>query len=211
MPILTEFPEIIEKHSQMQRKQEDLSSIREFKKKTDLVSKCLDNLLLFCNNKLKSMITVDKQFGHVVALRQKILREQLFIDALADILNNLFVGNFHLAKITALNRQESEPEILVKKSKDLSTEITKTQLQVILSISKKIYALLEMICKGNKENQNYSFKFIKVFQKHAAYGVGATKTIMSILDENESLLFQLHKAQGLSSDRNNDSIIGHYA
>jgi hypothetical protein len=32
---------------------------------------------------------------------------------------------------------------------------------------------------------------------------------MSILDENESLLFQLHKAQGLSSDRNNDSIIGH--
>ena len=153
MPILTEFPEIIEKHSQMQRKQEDLSSIREFKKKTDLVSKCLDNLLLFCNNKLKSMITVDKQFGHVVALRQKILREQLFIDALADILNNLFVGNFHLAKITALNRQESEPEILVKKSKDLSTEITKTQLQVILSISKKIYALLEMICKGNKENQ----------------------------------------------------------
>jgi Inositol 1,4,5-trisphosphate/ryanodine receptor/MIR domain/RIH domain len=212
MPILKEFPEFIQKHSKVSIKHENLSMIREFKKTTDLIIKCLDNLVLFCKNKLKSMITVDKQFGHVETLRQKILREQLFIDALTDILDTIFQGNFSLSKVLGLGKIDSiDSDIKVKKNKDLSLELHKSQLQTVISIAKKIYIVLSAVCNGNKDNQNYAFKFFKIFQKHAAYGLGATNAMITMLSHNEHLLLQLHKPQGLNSDRSQDSIIGHYA
>lgn len=212
MPILKEVPILIEKYSQIPFGTENLYLLREFKKKTDLVLKCLDNLILFCKNKLKSMITVDKQFGHVEGLRQKILREQLFIEVLAEILDTIFIGNFSLSKVMMLNKMEnSESGGRVTRTSNLAQEITRTQLLSIVLIAKKIYELLAVICKGNKENQAYSFRFFRVFQKHAAYGLGATQTMMTILDENETLLLQLHKSQNQSNERVNDSIIGHYS
>jgi hypothetical protein len=228
MPILTLFPSFVMKHSQTQVRAENLSLIREFKKHTELVQKCLENLSLFCKNTLKSMITVNKQYGHVEALRQKILREQLFIDALADILSTMFIGNFSLSKIMSAlkfekddlvkdkSRDPYQSQILIeepvmKRSKDIQLEMSRSHILMIVNIAKQIYQLLSVICKGNRENQNYSFKFFKVFQKHAAYGLGATNTMMTILDQNETLLLQLHKNQGLSNDRSNDSIISHYA
>lgn len=210
MPILTEYPTFVMKHSQTQASNDNLPLIREFKKYSELVIKCLENLNLFCNNTLKSMITVNKQFGQVEAVRQKILREQLFIDALADILSSIFIGNFSLSRVMTVLRTDQE-EYSKSKSKIKGSELPRSQILLVITIAKKIYSLLSVICKGNQENQNYSFKFFKVFQKHAAYGLGATDTLMTILDQNENLLLKLHKPQGLSTDRGNDSIIGHYA
>lgn len=209
MPILTEYPSFVMKNSQISAKSENLPAIREFKKHSDLVLKCLENLSLFCENNLKSMITLNKQFGQVEAVRQKILREQLFIDALAEILSSIFIGNFSLSRVMIILRPQEENQKV--KSKNHQSDLSRSQILQIVTIAKKIYSLLSVICKGNQENQNYSFKFFKVFQKHAAYGLGATKTMMTILDQNENLLLQLHKPQGLNSDRANDSVIGHYA
>ena len=212
MPILTEFPAFIEKHSQIQVNYDNLSLIKEFKKATGFIANCLDNLLLFCKNKLKSMITIEKQFGQVETIKQKILREQLFIDALAEILNTIFTNNYSLPRVLALGKMEIQKnENKLRKSKELSTEISRRHLNIVANIAKKIYTLISMICKGNKENQNYSFKYFKIFQKHAACGLGATSTMMTILDNNESLLLQLHKPQGIIADRNSDSLIAHYA
>ena len=212
MPILTEFPAFIEKHSQLKIQHDNLLLIREFNKVTGFITNCLDNLLLFCKNKLKSMITIDKQFGQVEAQRQKILREQLFIDALAEILSTMFVNNYSLSRVLALGKLDIiESEKTPRKSKDISAEISRSHLHMVSAIGRKIYTLISVICKGNKQNQHYSFKYVKTFQKHAAYGLGATSTLITILDNNESLLLQLHKPQGISSDHNSDSLISHYA
>jgi hypothetical protein len=140
----------------------------------------------------------------------------------------MFIGNFSLSKIMSAlkfekddlvkdkSRDPYQSQILIeepvmKRSKDIQLEMSRSHILMIVNIAKQIYQLLSVICKGNRENQNYSFKFFKVFQKHAAYGLGATNTMMTILDQNETLLLQLHKNQGLSNDRSNDSIISHYA
>lgn len=91
-PILSSFPDYIIKNYTFSS-QDGGKFIRDFEKYINLIQKCLDDLELFCNNKLQSMVGMDNQYGEVQFARQKMLKEQQFFENLAEILNCLFKTN----------------------------------------------------------------------------------------------------------------------
>ena len=197
MPILRYFPVFIE--SQAHESTQRYSKYRQFQKYTGLLQKSLVELKQFCKNKLETMIKLGTHYGELQFSRQKLLKEQGFIDALAQILNSCFVGPFSLKRI--LKKPQN--------SKDLS----QLQLNKMIQVVKSIYKLLTTICKSNQENQIYAFSFFRVFQKHAAYNLGASECMTSILENNETLLMKLHKplvTSFLDIERTDESIISHY-
>jgi len=55
------------------------------------VQECLVQLELFCTNRLLNT-SIDQKYGEINPLRQKVLREQYFLEVLRDILKNSFTG-----------------------------------------------------------------------------------------------------------------------
>ncbi|CAG9317756.1 unnamed protein product [Blepharisma stoltei] len=209
-PILCSFPEYVSRNSSLVEM--DNKAVKEYEKYMILINKCINDLELFCNNKLQSMVGMDNQYGEVQKARQRMLKEQQFFEALAQILdyalqteneksrveklqwnNNMYVDygslNQELTDFFSPRVHDADPESM--RIKCLALVITNT------------YRLISVICHKNYENQLYAFQFFKIFIKHVGLNVGATKCMLDILRENEKLLLEIHEAK-------NDNIIAHY-
>lgn len=147
--------------------------VKEFLVSSERMNKCLETLSLFCSNKLIGVIDFDKQLGQIKQARQKILKEQQFIELLTDILSKLNVDFLHI--------KSSEGNFL------------SSLLEKVTMITEKIYMILIIICKNNSENQVFAYNFIDIYKQHANYYQIATGLILSIVDNNEKLLYSISR------------------
>ena len=155
---------------------------KDFLSLNENINKCFEQLELYCNNKLIGMIDFQKQFGQIQAMRQKILKEQKFIELFTDILKKTN------AESMLIKLQENGPYAgYYKKINDIII---------------KIYRILIIICRKNVENQNLAYTFIDVYKAHANHHQIATDFIFVILDSNRNLLYSVSKPPS--------SLIEHY-
>ena len=178
-----------------------------FKKKSELMNVCLQQLDLFLQHKLKSSFSIGKKYGQVDKSRQKIFCELMLFDYLSNILDSCFTGDFALFKVAKINRGG-----LQSNSKtNITEEIPLLVTQQLIETARIVYQVMITACQGNAENQKYSFKFFHIFQKHAGYELGATSCMSSILRNNEELLVNLQRTTiNLETGVKYDSIIDHY-
>jgi hypothetical protein len=210
LPILHAFPAHHKKF--MDITHPSVEEIREMDRLMNIKLNCMDDLLLYCRNKLPSMIRVNKQYGEVQLFRQNILREQLFIDALVEILDNIFTDEQSRKKLKKMHR-EHDVDISPEESIILTcTEksFRETYYEYLIKISKKVYELIKTICLHNKVNQEYTFNFFTIFCNHAGLGLGATDSLLSIISNNENLLLKLHTSSSSDYNISDLSIIEFY-
>ena len=193
-PILIDFPKRIirERPSNL----EDIGALERFKKYCKLILKCINNLKLFCKNRLNTMIGIDNHAGEVQYLRQLMLKQQNFFEVLANILDCV-IEKDEYQEISKLF-QPREREFRISKAE------SELPLRKIAEIIGKIYSLLITMCEKNKETQLHAFGFIKIFIKHIGLNLGATNLIISILRNNEELMFGIHQNKDID-------IIKHYS
>lgn len=178
----------------------------------DIMNKCLKDIKKFIHNKLQNSITASNYYGVIDKNRQKSLKELGIIEILTKILVEIFKDEFSLSKVLALPK-ETIKDSKVKFTKiegkvNISKDFNTILLKYLASTAQKIYKVITCACQSNLENQIYVFKFLHIFQSHAGYDLGATKCLISILRNNEHLLFKLNKSNG--SLYHKHSVIDHY-
>lgn len=72
---------------------------------------------------------------------------------------------------------------------------------ILLVLSETVYELLRNMCKNNENNQQECFRNFTIFNEHLAMGIGAEQCIISILSNNERLLYKLH-TENMKKDYN---------
>jgi inositol 1,4,5-triphosphate receptor type 1/inositol 1,4,5-triphosphate receptor type 3 len=222
LPILKSFPAFIEGQNKVQEQSEFISRNREFKKKILLVRKCLKELDNFCKNKLQSMISLNRPFATIDPVRQKILREQYFIDALVELLKCTFTGVYDLAKTKKL-RKDPEDEAKPQGVSLLSVEYTvaehlqrvkhetlRAQLRELLDTVEDAYDLVMTVCQGNAENQAHTFRFCEVFIHHAAYLDKSISCLIAIIQNNEELLLKVATTAAGKTSHKKESVINKF-
>jgi len=65
---------------------------------------CLFQLEKFCRNKLLDYLSVDQVYGYINNFIQDVLKEQLFIELLVQVLIMSFPSYFHLEELKRLER-----------------------------------------------------------------------------------------------------------
>jgi len=122
-PMLRNYLDFIRDESKQATLVDDPIAFRKAERKLKNVQVCLTNLDLFCNNKLLNT-SHDQKYGEVNSFRQKVLREQYFLEILTEILKNSFTI-FELEKVTLWLYYliNSTPEIM--KSECLPQEVLK--------------------------------------------------------------------------------------
>lgn len=181
-----------------------------------LINKCIIDLELFCNNKLQSMVGMDNQYGEVQLARQRMLKEQQFFEALAQILKFSLQADSEKELVKSLKGQnnmyidyellkEDSPELITLKSYENDVEMMRVKL--ISNVVENTYKLITILCHKNRENQLYAYQFFNIFINHVGLNVGATKCMLAILKDNEKLLLEIHEP---SSKSKNDNIISFY-
>lgn len=179
----------------------------------DIMSTCLKSVKKFIYNKMQNSITANKYYGVIDKSRQKSLKELGIIEILARILAEIFKDEFSLNRVLALpkeiNKEKNKISFTNIQTKvDLNKDLNTIILKYLASTAQRIYKVLTCACQSNLENQLYIFKFLHIFQAHAGYDLGATKCLISILKNNEHLLFKLNKPSNFLS--HSHSIIDHY-
>ena len=224
LPILKSFPGFIDGQNKIKEQAEFVARNREFKKKILLVRKCLKELDNFCKNKLQSMISLNRPFATIDPIRQKILREQYFIDALVGLLRCSFTGIYDLAKTKKLRKDTGEDLSKSQGVSLLSVEYTvaehlhrvqhetlRAQLRELLDTVEDAYDLVMTVCQGNMENQKYTFRFNEVFIRHAAYLDKSISCLIAIIQNNEQLLLEVATATaGKSTSHRKESVINKF-
>ena len=166
LPLLRRFPEFLNKQT---ADEQDSKQLKEAKRLVALVTKTVEDLQLFCENRLPHLVAFTKQFGRTEAFRQRLLREQGCFEAISAILTAL-TGKF------ALHQQTSESI-----QKDLR------------ELTEKLYLLVHFICKDNLDNQKYAQSFLELYQVHAAHLTNCVPAMIAIVSGSEEVLLQAHK------------------
>lgn len=185
-PILLSFPE---KFKDILGHLDNSKGFHEFRKYCDSVKTCLKYLKKFVRNRLQSMIGIDNHFGEVQYMRQIILKQHGFFEALAGILDCL-IPEDHFEQYRRLNLLR-EKEYRSNKSE---TDLEKFKLRTISNLLKKTYSLLIQICNNNPETQSHAYKYIKTYVKHVGLELGATDLILEILSNNEELMLGVNSS-----------------
>jgi hypothetical protein len=194
------------------------SKMKEFDKTMSNTLDAINLLNQYCQNKLPSMISLDKQYGEVQIFRQNILRELCFIEILVMTLDGIFREENVRASVTNLVRRMtadvhmgySDEESVVLSEEFVGKEYVvrqfrKNLLNFTTEIGEEIYKLIRIICKNNTSNQEIAFEYFGVFMKHAVCGIGATECMLSIIQDNEALLYSVVKID--DSQRSSGDII----
>jgi len=222
LPILKSFPAFIDGQNKKQEQAEFVARNREFKKKISLVRKCLKELDNFCKNKLQSMISLNRPFATIDPVRQKILREQYFLDALVELLRCTFTGIYDLAKTKKLRKDPDEdpkPQGVSLLSVEYTVaehlhrvqhETLRAQLRELLDTVEDAYDLVMTVCQGNAENQVYTFRFCEVFIHHAAYLDKSISCLIAIIQNNEELLMKVTTAATGKTSHKKESVINKF-
>lgn len=220
LPVLQHFPQLMQGQVVQSSASEALAKNRDFKHHISLLKKCLRDLDLFCRNQLKSMMSLNHRYGQVESSRQNILREQQFLQALADILEIAFTGPYELKRSSKflleileehdelqqqrglrLDTKTNLLSILVEADQQLKLlqqDIEKKQLKELADIVEQTYDLLTVICKDNQDNKQFVFKVFPIIQTHAPYIRHATVCMREIVKDNEALLIKLTQTEGLN-------------
>jgi len=170
LPLLRRFPELLNQHSD---REPDLDEYREFRRYLGLIVNTVQDLQLFCENRLPHLVAFTKQFGRTETLRQRLLREQKCLEAVAAMLG-VFKGRFDL-------NQKATSEYGLKEQRDLR------------ELAEKLYALVIGICKDNLANQKYAQSFLELYQLQAASLTNCVPAMIAIVSGSEELLLQAHK------------------
>ena len=172
LPLLRRFPRFLERHAA-----EQPSHYREFRKFLELVHKTLTDLQLFCGNRLTSLVAFTRSYGSVEALRQKLLREQHCLEALADLLTQAFRGRFDLAELQALS------------------DLDQAEFRDLRELAEQAYDLITAICQDNPANQRYAYQFFSLFQQQAPYLRNCIPCMVTIVSGSEELLLRVNRPQ----------------
>ena len=160
----------------------DFQDFKRLLKVCDNVKNCLENLKLYCDNKLIGMIRFHKQFGQMRTMRQKMLREQNFIELFTEILQGV-----NIERVFAKSQENDSFSIYYQK---------------IMEISQRVYEILIIICEKNPESQACAYSFIEIYKHYVNYQKEATSFLLSILENNPTLLSSISKPPS--------SLIEHY-
>jgi len=219
LPILRHFPTFLKKRKAENASSELIAQNREFKRYLSLLRKCMENLMLFCCNKLQSMMSLTHKYGQVESSRQNILREQHFLNALGDILQYAFTGPFELKRISRFllekaSERSSDKHKSVHPQRVYSTllsidyapgqqfqrlqqDFEKSEAKDLADIVELTYELISVMCTDNRDNKKVAFRLFPVMQQHAPFLRNATLCMQTIVQNNEELLILLHKSEGL--------------
>ena len=164
---------------------ENTKSFLKFRKYTESILRCLDDLKLFIQNELKTMIGMDTHFGEVQYMRQMMLRDQNFFQPLINILNCDLFDQFYLQMKEKCIKQD------ISKFKKNSLDPESIKIKTFIEILQSTYKLLNCICERNNENQKELFQYRDIFAKHMGLKVGSTKLLLNIIKNNEELILKL--------------------
>jgi len=167
------------------------------------IQECLIQLELFCTNRLLNT-SLDQKYGDINPSRQKVLREQYFLETLSDILRLSFTkaecekyleprnkaGTSNNIKSTVTARFQS-----IAKKLFISPKKAQNQLIVEekIKICQLIYQLIQSICKNNPENELYAYNLLHQFQYQIKYLQEAVDCFISIISTNHTLLTRLNE------------------
>jgi len=172
LPLLRRFPLFLERHSA-----EHPTHYREFRKFIELVRRTITDLQLFCGNRLTSLVAFTRSYGSVEALRQKLLREQHCLEALADLLTQAFRGRFDLAELQKLS------------------DLDQAEFRDLRELAEQAYELITAICRDNPANQRYAFQFFTLFQRQAPYLRNCIPCMVTVVSGSEELLLRVNRPQ----------------
>ena len=170
LSLLRYFPDLLTQQAETEK---NLKEYREFKRYLGIISKTVTDLQKFCDNRLPHLVAFTKKYGQMEALRQKLLREQKCLEAVAALLS-AFTGQFDVS-------QKTMCEYDLNKQRDL------------LELAEMLYALVISICKDNLANQKYAQKFLELYQLQAPYLANCVSAMITIISGSEELLLQAHK------------------
>lgn len=166
------------------------------------VQNCLKNLDNFCNNRLLNT-SPNQKYGEVNPFRQKVLREQYFLETVVQILHRSLTEE-EILKHREFTSSEGSPQkttlkslkSMVHKMKFSTKPLRNTEKAMIedkIQICKIIYQLLVSICKNNPLNEIYTYRLIGNFRLHIKYYEEAVACISQIIGQNEEILSKLNE------------------
>ena len=137
----------------------------------NLIEKSLNRIEMLCQNKLKKLVSVDVTCGDVDSAKQSALRDVQFISSLTEVLQ--FFANF---KIYAIKNIDAQKLVHLK----------------IKSVLSSIFRLITLMCLNKKENQEEAFANISTYCKFIDKSVGANEFLISLVKNNENILYKMH-------------------
>jgi len=181
----------------------EINPLRKESNKYKEVQECLVQLELFCTNRLLNTST-DQKYGEINPFRQKVLREQYFLEVLRDILKNSFSAlefEKYLEPASQIEKTERTKTLLVSRFqtavKKLFIKPKKAQQQLVVeektNICLSIYSLLKTICKDNAENELYAYDLLSQFPQHTKFFEEAVDCFVSIVSTNQTLLNRINE------------------
>lgn len=211
IPVLSSFAPFISKYKSNPT-EDPYTLIKDFKKRMDIMEKCLTNIQKFIKNKLQNCMSATKHYGIIDKARQRNIKELGIIEILVNILEENFTEGFSLGKVlllpTKLNKKGRIKFDKNTEKIDLGKDLNLILLKYLAGTTQMIYKVITDACLDNLENQVYVSKFFDVFQKHSGYELGATRCLTSLLKNNQTLLYKLHRSTSLTTQQ--CSIIDHY-
>ncbi|CAD8168125.1 unnamed protein product [Paramecium pentaurelia] len=184
---------------------------------------CIAELENFVNNKSYTT-SAEQQFGSINQYRQKLMREQFYIDILIKILERIITkGELEFYQKFEIDQDQSEKQsknnfeivsniIFDDKSFMMNEQKTENTLKTEyynyvkskIELIDQIYQFLGSVCKLNKENQIYTYDLIPYFQLHTKYLPTAIEAAINIVSNNKYLLYKLSEDIKIEFYENNE-------
>ncbi|CAD8068825.1 unnamed protein product [Paramecium sonneborni] len=165
--------------------------------KIQTTKQCIEDINNFCNNRLINS-TPEQKYGTINPFRQKLLKEQYYIDLLVKILvqqlkpEDLIIWSrrFMIIQMQDIQQQQEKMSNTEQTSKKqgLKDHEMLAYIAYKINMNQSIYTLLTSICKQNPENEKYTFDLIGHFLEHCRYIPEAIKCMISIIGNNQELL-----------------------
>ncbi|CAD8059333.1 unnamed protein product [Paramecium primaurelia] len=165
--------------------------------KIQTTKQCIEDINDFCNNRLYNS-TPEQKYGTINPFRQKLLKEQYYIDLLVKILvqqlkpEDLIIWSRRFMIIQMQDIQQQQEKMSnteqTNKKQGLKDHEILAYIAFKITLNQSIYILLTSICKQNSENEMYTFDLIGHFLEHCRYIPEAIKCMISIIGNNQELL-----------------------
>ncbi|EGR27735.1 MIR domain protein [Ichthyophthirius multifiliis] len=199
-----------------QERQKDTQIMFLLQKKIISAAKCIYKLTQFCNNKAYNN-SPNQKYGSSNKSRQKLLKEQYYIDILIKILELALqkseLDEWQKFKQIYFNKQQQQQQHQQNQQNSQNLQQFKTEqseqsqsqkikknekeymhfLAIKVKFCIQIYSLLQNICNENETNQIYIFDLLPFFQLHCKYIPAAINCMSNICKQNKLLLQKLNE------------------